>query len=121
MAKKELELLNGPPEFEKYTAKVRFPSNINGDIQNKVMDKLRLKQDADFSEDMDEKDLLNNVENAGQIFEEMQNRLLDFACKHMKEVESDEPVNRDQLTPSAVDKVLSQYTDQLKGVKVGKN
>lgn len=114
MVKKELELLDD--EFEKYSEKVKFPSNIPGHIKNKVMDKVRLTKDAEFSEDMSDEEVLGNVENIGEVLGEVQNILIEFALKHM-----DKDLTKDNLTASAYDVILSQYTDDIKGVEVSGN
>lgn len=121
MVKKEIELLTGPPEFERYKAEVRFPSNINGEIKNKALDKIRLVKNAELSDDMTESEALSNVENTGEVLEEVQNSLIDFAVKYMEKVDDGESVKKENLTPEAYDVILSQYADSLKGVKVGKN
>lgn len=121
MVKKEMTLLNGPPEFEKYEAKVRFPSNLQGDVQNRVLDKIQLAKDANISEDMDEEEMLNSLDNHGEIFEEIQNQILEFALKYAEEVESGESVERDNIGEDAANTILKQYTDDIKGVSVGKN
>lgn len=120
MVKKELELLDGPPEFERYTAEVRFPSNINGDLQNKLMDKIRLKKNADLG-NFDEDNISQTIDNPEELMEEIQNHLIGFALDYMEEVDSGDQVEKDQLTPEAYDVILSQYSDQIQGVKIGKN
>jgi len=120
MVKKEMPILTGPPEFEKETRKVQFPSNINGDIQNKVLDKLQLVKNADLSGDMDESEVLQNIDNQGELMEEIQTRLIDFAVKYMTDVETGESIDKHNLTPEAYDIILSQYTSSLKGVEVKK-
>lgn len=121
MVKKKLELLNGPPEFEKVTATVRFPTNINGEVKNRALDKIRLVSDAQINEDMSEQEMLSNVENVGEIMEEVQNYLIEYALKHMKVQDKEIDVCKQNLTPSAYDTILQQYADQVKGVKVSGN
>lgn len=121
MVKKEMPLLDGPPEFERYTAEVRFPSNLNGDVKNTATDKIRLVKNANIKDDMTDEEALNQVENVGEVMEEVQNHILDWAVKYMEETESGDAVERKNLTPEAVDIILEQYEDSLKGVKVSGN
>lgn len=121
MVKKELTLLDGPPEFEEYVTTVRFPTNLQGDVQNRVLDKIQLAKDASISEDMTEEEMLNSLENHGEIFEEIQNQILEFALKYAEDVENNESIERENIGKEAAEKILGQYTDQIKGVAVGKN
>jgi len=110
MVKKNLQLLDD--EFEKYEEEVKFPSNIPGHVKNKVLDKVRLTKNANITEDMSDEEILNNVENVGEIMQEAQTILIEFALTHM-----DKDLSKDNLTPSAYDSILEQYTDDIKGVK----
>lgn len=114
MVKKELTLLDD--EFEEYTETVKFPSNIPGNVKNKVLDKVRLTKNAEITEDMSEDEILNNVENVGEIMQQAQDILIEFALKHM-----DKDLEKENLSPSAYDTILEQYTDSIKGVKVSGN
>ena len=121
MVKKELTLLNGPPEFKEYTAKVRFPSNLQGDVQNRVMDKIQLAKDVSINQDMTEEEMLNNLDNHGELFEEIQNQILEFALNYAEEIDSGESVERENIGEEAAREILAQYSDDVKGVSVGKN
>lgn len=115
MVKKELELLEGPPEFEKYTEEVRFPSNIPANIKDKVLEKVSIRKNSEFKEGMSDEEILDSVENLGELMKEAQNVLLDFACKH-----ADKDITKQNLTQSAADKILEEYTDDIDGVEVKK-
>lgn len=119
MVKKELTLLDD--EFEEYTAKVKYPTNIPGHVKNQVTDKVQLVKNAHFEDGMTDEELMSQIDNVGELMGEAQEIIMSFALKHMRKVESDELVSKDELSESAYQTVLEQYSDSIQGVKVGKN
>lgn len=116
-----MTLLDGPPEFEEYEAKVRFPSNLQGDVKNAVLDKIQLAKDVSIEADMSEEEMMNSLENHGEIFEEIQKQIMDFALKYAEKVDSGESVSRENIGEDAAEVIMKQYTDSINGVAVGKN
>lgn len=116
MVKKELKLLDGPPEFNEYVEKVKIPNNIPAHKKDEILESVRLVDNAKITEDMSDEEILSNVENTGELMKQAQNVMLDFALKHC-----DKDLERDNLTKQAATKILEQYSDQVQGVEVKKN